>query len=64
MAEKASSSSNSSCACGKTSAQSCQIQNGKGDAPRNMSEGFRNNYEGINWGSKDRIEGRKEVKVY
>lgn len=26
--------------------------NGKGDAPRNLSKKFRNNYGGINWSKK------------
>jgi len=60
--------STSSCACansGSTS-KSCTIQNGKGDAPRNISTKFRSNYEGINWssGGRKRQEGRKQVKVY
>jgi hypothetical protein len=50
----------SSCACGAKPASACEsssagkptgIQNGKGDAPRNISERFRSNYEGINWGT-------------
>jgi hypothetical protein len=42
------------------------IQNGKGDAPRNISPKFRRNYDGIKWasGGKDRKEGTKVVKVY
>jgi hypothetical protein len=39
------------CGCGKktdsTANQSCGIQNGKGDAPRNISQKFRQNYEEI-----------------
>jgi hypothetical protein len=27
-------------------------QNGKGDAPRNISAGFRENYSSINWSKK------------
>jgi hypothetical protein len=66
----------SSCGCGKPSS-SCStpkastpapsaIQNGKGDAPRNISETFRDNYNGIRWseGGRKRQEGRREVKVY
>lgn len=59
----------SSCACGATTAEACasgesnsnkkprEIQNGKGDAPRNISARFRANYDEINWGSsrKDRL---------
>jgi hypothetical protein len=53
------------CGCGQ-SAGSCGIQNGKGDAPRNVSKTFRKNYEGIRWDSdsKKRKEGTRFVKVY
>lgn len=47
-----------SCGCGKPASQSCStstkkesFQNGKGDAPRNVSLQFRNNYDVIQWGS-------------
>ena len=30
------------------------VQNGKGDAPRNMSEKYLKNYEQINWGKKSK----------
>lgn len=58
------------CACAAspttTPSKSCTIQNGKGSAPRNISEKFLSNYESINWssGGRKRKEGRKEVKVY
>lgn len=57
------------CGCGKSEG-SCKtptaIQNGKGDAPRNISEKFRNNYDSIRWESRrtPRAEGEKFVKVY
>lgn len=35
------------------------VQNGKGDAPRNMSRRFRSNYDGINWGSSSRKAKKK-----
>lgn len=49
-----------------TSSTTSGIQNGKGDAPRNISPKFRRNYDGIKWssGGKDRKEGTKVVKVY
>ncbi len=41
------------------------IQNGKGDAPRNISEKFRSNYKGIRWTTGGRLKkGEKLVKVY
>jgi hypothetical protein len=68
-----------SCGCGK-SASACTapkteskpsattakgIQNGKGDAPRNISERFRSNYNGIRWTSGGKLQkGEKLVKVY
>jgi hypothetical protein len=35
------------------------IQNGKGDAPRNISKKFRDNYDLINWGNKK--ENKKKL---
>lgn len=69
------------CGCGKaasscdsstststsTKASSGAIQNGKGDAPRNISTRFRKNYDGIRWESSRRAkrqEGVKFVKAY
>lgn len=67
-----------SCGCGK-SASACTapkteskpaskggtIQNGKGDAPRNISERFRSNYNEIRWTTGGRLKkGEKLVKVY
>jgi hypothetical protein len=41
------------------------IQNGKGDAPRNISETFRSNYNGIRWTTGGKLKkGEKLVKVY
>lgn len=43
------------CGCAKTSKAEpiCPSralhQNGKGDSPRNLSPGYRNNYDGISW---------------
>jgi hypothetical protein len=54
------------CGCGKSTG-SCGIQNGKGDAPRNISGTFRKNYEGIRWEGDDkkkRKEGTRFVKTY
>ena len=46
-------------------AASGAIQNGKGDAPRNISEKFRSNYKGIRWTTGGRLKkGEKLVKVY
>ncbi len=65
-----------SCACGAAagscanpapaSATPVAIQNGKGDAPRNISESFRRNFDSINWSNSrsKRVEGRRTVKVY
>jgi hypothetical protein len=41
-------------------------QNGKGDAPRNVSRKFRKNYEGIRWAvaGKRAKPGEKLVKIY
>jgi hypothetical protein len=57
------------CACaanGSKPSGSCQIQNGKGDAPRNISKKFRSNYDAIRWssGGKKRKEGTKMVFTY
>jgi hypothetical protein len=73
-------SDNGTCACGssasactapKTEPQSTAktasgtIQNGKGDAPRNISETFRSNYNGIRWTTGGKLKkGEKLVKVY
>ncbi|MFQ3670203.1 MAG: hypothetical protein SNJ84_01960 [Verrucomicrobiia bacterium] len=65
--------STASCACGSNSGACSNpapattgIQNGKGDAPRNISETFRRNFDTINWSSdrSKRVEGRRTVKVY
>lgn len=42
-----------SCAAGESASKSKarDIQNGKGDAPRNISARFRSNYDQINWGN-------------
>jgi hypothetical protein len=52
-ASSSSSGEKSSCGCagasGTTGGQA-GLQNGKGDAPRNVSEKFRRNYDEINWG--------------
>ena len=41
------------------------MQNGKGDSPRNMSDRFYRNYQGINWGKKGKPQfGKKQVFVY
>lgn len=64
-AESASTSSSSSASA--SSSGSSQIQNGKGDAPRNISPRFRKNFDGIRWDSTKkakRQEGVKTVKVY
>jgi len=69
-----------SCGCGKAasacpavkteakaskSAGGGTIQNGKGDAPRNISERFRSNYNGIRWTTGGQLKkGEKLVKVY
>lgn len=44
--------SSSAPAATTTPAAKTGIQNGKGDAPRNISKKFRANYDGINWGHK------------
>ena len=67
MSEKSSKSSCSNGACAsKSSSSSTPIQNGKGDAPRNMGRNFKQNFSKIKWGEgkKTRVEGRREVKVY
>jgi len=66
-----------SCGCGKSASActapktetktkaSAAIQNGKGDAPRNISERFRSNYNGIRWTSGGKLQkGERLVKVY
>ncbi|NJK91678.1 MAG: hypothetical protein HC904_07550 [Blastochloris sp.] len=69
------------CGCGKASnscaapavkaetkpakAGAVAIQNGKGDAPRNISEEFRSNYNGIKWSTGGRLaKGERFVKKY
>jgi hypothetical protein len=48
-----------------TSAKSGAIQNGKGSAPRNISEAFRANYNAIRWTTGGKLQkGEKLVKVY
>jgi hypothetical protein len=39
----------SKCGCAPKKMASKQPQNGKGDAPRNISANFRQNYGQINW---------------
>jgi hypothetical protein len=72
-------SDNGTCGCGKA-ASACAapkteskakpaaggtIQNGKGSAPRNISETFRSNYNGIRWNTGGQLKkGEKLVKVY
>lgn len=65
-----------SCGCGKSAgacaapkteskAAGAAIQNGKGDAPRNISARFRANYNEIRWSSGGRLQkGERLVKVY
>ncbi len=49
----------------KAAAKPAVIQNGKGDAPRNISQKFRSNYEGIKWSSGGKLKkGERLVKVY
>ena len=69
MSETTSCPTPSSCACAPASTSTPAagaIQNGKGDAPRNISKRFRSNYDGIKWtsGGKKRQEGAKFVKAY
>lgn len=65
MSDTCSSSSCSANKCADKSSSPTSIQNGKGDAPRNISESFRSNYEGISWsGPRTRVEGSKTKKVY
>ena len=64
------------CGCGKSTAactapatknetKKVAIQNGKGDAPRNISEEFRANYNGIKWTTGGRLaKGERFVKKY
>lgn len=65
------------CPCGKKAAEACAAakastpasasasQNGKGDAPRNISAKFRKNYDSIRWTEvKKSKPGKKFVKVY
>jgi len=42
------------------------LQNGKGDAPRNMSDRFYKNYQTIDWGKKKAVSrpGKKQVFKY
>jgi len=42
------------------------MQNGKGDSPRNMSARFHRNYQAINWGRKKTSSkpGKKQVFKY
>lgn len=65
-----------SCACGQTkgscaapaenkSTKPAGIQNGKGDAPRNISERFRSNYGQIRWSTGGKLKkGERLVRVY
>ncbi len=63
--------SESSCPCGKSDSKACPAasssvaQNGKGDAPRNISRKFRKNYDSIRWKTGGNLKaGEKFVKVY
>jgi hypothetical protein len=63
--------SETTCPCGKTPSTcpakpSTTGQNGKGDAPRNISPRFRKNFDNIRWsGERPRLKpGKKYVKVY
>jgi hypothetical protein len=42
------------------------MQNGKGDSPRNMSARFHKNYQAINWGRKKTSPkpGKKQIFKY
>ena len=42
------------------------MQNGKGDSPRNMSDRFYKNYQSIDWGKKKATAtpGKKQVFKY
>ena len=46
-----------------TPATSATVQNGKGDAPRNISRSFRNNFDGIKWGSSSKKTASKSKTV-
>jgi hypothetical protein len=49
----------------KTEKKGGTVQNGKGDAPRNISEGFRSYYKGIKWTTGGHLaKGEKFVKKY
>ncbi len=37
------------CACASKKTKTKSDQNGKGDAPRNLSKKFRDNYDAIKW---------------
>jgi hypothetical protein len=65
------------CGCGNKPAAACPPpaakpetkggtgQNGKGDAPRNISAEFRSNYKGIKWSTGGRLaKGERFVKKY
>lgn len=55
---------NGCCPCGQDKSK-CEIQNGKGDSPRNLSDRFRDNYGRIQWGGGDRSsEGKRSIKTY
>jgi len=48
-----------------TASSSTTVQNGKGSAPRNISEGFRSNYKGISWSTGGKLsKGERFVKKY
>ncbi|MDZ4789097.1 MAG: hypothetical protein SH807_09160 [Blastochloris sp.] len=48
-----------------SSSTSTTVQNGKGSAPRNISEGFRSNYKGISWSTGGKLsKGERFVKKY
>ena len=64
---ESSTSTSSSASSGASSSTSSGIQNGKGDAPRNISPRFRKNFDSIRWDSPKktkRQEGVKFVKTY
>lgn len=61
--------SDTSCAkCGDvkgscaTPATTKTVQNGKGDAPRNISRSFRSNFDSIKWGSSSSKNTSKTTK--
>jgi hypothetical protein len=61
----------SECCCGggacahKAKSTDVAVQNGKGDAPRNIGAKFRKNFDGIAWSPRKPVRpGEKYVKTY